>query len=144
MLVGCLEYTHTCRVSGVYRSQGCEGAVGPTTFLSGLSAYWCAGQRCSEMFVKLNPLNDLPFFPPPLFLQALLGPLGILGPKGSALDTWVASSWFSTVRQMESLPAPRACPGSGQATVCSTWKDRREHTIRTSVSTECWPPMCIA
>lgn len=68
--------------------------------------------------------------------QAPLGPLGILGPKGLALGTSAASSWFSTVRQTESPPAPWACPGSGRATVCYTWKDRRKLTTKTSVRTE--------
>lgn len=62
--------------------------------------------------------------------QALLVRLVILGPRGSALDTSVASSLFSTVRQIKNLPVLWACPGFGQGTACYTWKDRRRHTIK--------------
>lgn len=95
------------------------------------SAPECSERRCSEVLVKTTPLTCLHVFSS--FLQALLGPLGTPGPKGLGLATSVASSWFSTVRRTESPPVPRACPGSGRATVSYTWKDRRRHTIRTSV-----------
>lgn len=62
--------------------------------------------------------------------QALLVQLVILGPRGLALDTSVASSWFSTVRQTKNRPALWACLGFGQGTACYTWKDRRRRTIR--------------
>lgn len=62
--------------------------------------------------------------------QALLVRLVILGPRGLALDTSVASSWFSTVRQIKNRPALWVCLGFGQGTACYTWKDRRRHTIR--------------
>jgi hypothetical protein len=68
-----------------------------------------------------------------LFLQALLVPLVILDPKGLALDTSVASSWFSIVKQIKNLSALWACPISGLGTVYYTWKDRRKHTIKTLV-----------
>lgn len=96
---------------------------------------WMAGgaRMASQGRLGLRDTKGTREKPAALEHQDLLAPLGIPGPKGSALDTSVASSWFSTVRRMESPPAPRACPGSGRATVCSTLKDRREHTIRTSV-----------
>lgn len=62
--------------------------------------------------------------------QALLVRLVILGPRGLALDTSVASSWFSTVRQIKSQPALWVCPGFGRGTACYTRKDRRRHTIK--------------
>lgn len=87
-----------------------------------------------HVFVKTNPLTCLHFFS--LFLQALLGPLGTLGPKGLGLDTSAASSWFSTVRRTENPPALRACPSSGRATASYTWKDRRRRTVKTLVGVE--------
>lgn len=62
--------------------------------------------------------------------QALLVQLVILGPRGLALDSSAASSWFSTVRQTRNLPALWACLSFGQGTACYTWKDRRRHTIK--------------
>lgn len=62
--------------------------------------------------------------------QALLVQPVILGPRGLALDTSVASSWFSTVRQLKNQPALWVCLGFGQDTACYTWKDRRRHTIK--------------
>lgn len=62
--------------------------------------------------------------------QVLLVQLVILGPRGLALDTSVASSWFSTVRQIKNQPALWACLSFGQDTACYTWKDRRRPTIK--------------
>lgn len=62
--------------------------------------------------------------------QAPLVQLVILGPRGLALDTSVASSWFSTVRQIKNQPALWACLGFGRGTACYTWKGRRKRTIR--------------
>lgn len=62
--------------------------------------------------------------------QALLVHLVILGPRVLALDTSVASSLFSTVRQIKNLSALWVCRGFGLGTVCCTWKDRRRHTIK--------------
>lgn len=68
-----------------------------------------------------------------LELQALLVQLVILGPRGLALDTSVASSLFSTVRQIKNPLALWVCPGFGPDTACYTWKDRRRHMIKTLV-----------
>lgn len=62
--------------------------------------------------------------------QALPVQLVILVPRGLDLDTSVASSLFSTVRQIKNPPALWACPSFGLGIACYTWKDRRRHTIK--------------
>lgn len=63
--------------------------------------------------------------------QVLLGPLGMLDPQGSVLDSSVASFWSCTVRPTKNPCAQQACPSSGLATACYSWKGKRRLTTRT-------------
>lgn len=81
-------------------------------------------------------LPKLPSFSPSLFNQVLLGPLGMLDPQGSVLDSSVASFWSCTVRLTKNPCAQQACPSSGLATACCSWKGKRRLTTRTLVGAD--------